>query len=209
MVQLQLQMLPYITGRVHVQVNPQFSNDTSKIVENARRKTTTTSPINPISPEKPFHCSSPRLTNPFLFFGLISPGLEWLASYFDPHFEKSRMCIKIPATWEGLQACEILESSGTVTLATTLFSKVQMFRAGEVGCHYIAPYVHELRVQTEPGYSPFPLPSPPLQFDLLFLQKIEASLLSICLSDISAPRHPSYPSASPPHGSTKPSPPQR
>lgn len=62
------------------------------------------------------------------------------------------MCIKIPSTWEGLQACRILQSTGTTTLATTLFVIEQAALAGEVGCHYIAPYVNELRVHFDAGY---------------------------------------------------------
>ena len=63
------------------------------------------------------------------------------------------MCIKIPSTWEGLKACRILQSSGTATLATTLFTIEQAALAGEVGCHYIAPYVNELRVHFDAGFS--------------------------------------------------------
>ena len=63
----------------------------------------------------------------------------------------SRICIKIPSTWEGLQACRVLEKEGVSTLATTLFTKAQAILAGEVGCRYIAPYVYELKVQVEQG----------------------------------------------------------
>ncbi|KAL8736145.1 MAG: hypothetical protein Q9181_002510 [Wetmoreana brouardii] len=38
------------------------------------------------------------------------------------------------------------------TLATTLFTFEQGALAGQVGCQYIAPYVHELKVQTSPGH---------------------------------------------------------
>lgn len=60
------------------------------------------------------------------------------------------MCIKIPSTWEGLQACRKLEAIGVTTLATTLFTLEQVAVAGEVKCHYIAPYVNELRVHFDP-----------------------------------------------------------
>ena len=69
-----------------------------------------------------------------------------------PAFDVSRICIKIPSTWEGLQACRILEERGVYTLATTLFTIEQAALAGEAGCRYIAPYVNELRAQTEPEY---------------------------------------------------------
>ncbi|CAD6593051.1 MAG: hypothetical protein ASARMPREDX12_006678 [Alectoria sarmentosa] len=70
----------------------------------------------------------------------------------DLNFDISRVCIKIPSTWEGLQACRILQATGVTTLATTLFTLAQAALAAEVGCHYIAPYLNELRVQTEKGY---------------------------------------------------------
>jgi len=70
----------------------------------------------------------------------------------DPDFNTARICIKIPSTWEGLQACKILEASGVTTLATTLFTIEQAALAGEVGCHYIAPYVNELKVHFDPGF---------------------------------------------------------
>lgn len=67
-------------------------------------------------------------------------------------FDKSRVCVKIPATWEGLQACRELEKKGISTLATTLFSMEQVALAGEAGCRYIAPYVNELRVHFDTNY---------------------------------------------------------
>jgi transaldolase len=73
-------------------------------------------------------------------------------NHLDSSFDTSRVCIKIPSTWEGLQACKTLQSTGTATLATTLFTIEQVALAGEVGCHYIAPYVNELRVHFDAGF---------------------------------------------------------
>ncbi|KAI9716073.1 MAG: hypothetical protein M1828_000484 [Chrysothrix sp. TS-e1954] len=70
----------------------------------------------------------------------------------EPDFDLSRVCIKIPSTWEGLQACRALEKQGIKTLATTLFSIEQAVLAAEVGCHYVAPYVHELKEQVDSEY---------------------------------------------------------
>ncbi|KAF1985360.1 transaldolase [Aulographum hederae CBS 113979] len=61
-------------------------------------------------------------------------------------------CIKIPATWEGLQACKVLSALGIKTLATTLFAMEQVALAAEAGCTYIAPYVNELKVHFDKGY---------------------------------------------------------
>lgn len=85
-------------------------------------------------------------------------GIVQLFQYFEPEFEQTRICIKIPATWEGLTACRVLEAVGVHTLATTLFSMAQAVRAAEVGCTYVAPYVNQLRVHFEIGFA-FP-PSP-------------------------------------------------
>jgi transaldolase len=91
----------------------------------------------------------PRVSNDsnhvFLGYLLTSPGLishvQQLLS-----IETSRICIKIPATWEGLQACRELEKKGITTLATIVFSLEQTALAAAAGCRYIAPYVNELRV---------------------------------------------------------------
>jgi transaldolase len=70
-----------------------------------------------------------------------------------PDFDASRVCIKIPSTWEGLQACRELQRKGIATLATIMFSLEQTALAANAGCRYIAPYVNELRVHFDPGYS--------------------------------------------------------
>jgi len=73
-------------------------------------------------------------------YRLISPGIPI-----------NRICIKIPATYEGLEACRILENQGIRTLATTLFSVEQAILAHEVGCTYVAPYVNELKIHFVAG----------------------------------------------------------
>lgn len=50
----------------------------------------------------------------------------------DASFDTKRVCIKIPSSWEGLQACKVLEKEGISTLATTLFTLEQAAVAGEV-----------------------------------------------------------------------------
>ncbi|KAH8702264.1 putative transaldolase [Talaromyces proteolyticus] len=69
-----------------------------------------------------------------------------------PQWDSSRICIKIPSTWEGMMACRTLQLAGVHTLATTLFSMPQAVLASEVGCTYIAPYVNQLKVHFEPGF---------------------------------------------------------
>lgn len=67
----------------------------------------------------------------------------------EPAFDESRVCVKVPLTWEGAQACRILEAQGVKTLGTALFTMEQAMIAGEVGCGYIAPYVNELRANID------------------------------------------------------------
>ncbi|QSZ36571.1 hypothetical protein DSL72_006451 [Monilinia vaccinii-corymbosi] len=75
-----------------------------------------------------------------------------LFNHLDPSFDTERICLKIPSTWEGIQACKTLEASGMTTLGTTLFTIEQAALAGEAGCTYVAPYVNELKVHFEAGY---------------------------------------------------------
>lgn len=63
----------------------------------------------------------------------------------DPSINLSRVIMKVPGTWEGLQACKLLKSEGYKTLATTIFSMEQCILAGEVGCVSVSPFVHDLK----------------------------------------------------------------
>ncbi|KAL4914579.1 hypothetical protein BDW62DRAFT_213350 [Aspergillus aurantiobrunneus] len=81
-----------------------------------------------------------------------------ISAVIDPSFPTSRIVIKVPATWEGMQACRELRPCGVKTLATTVFSMEQAVLAGEAGCVSISPFVHALRILVEPEYrDPHPL----------------------------------------------------
>ncbi|CAL8580579.1 hypothetical protein XPA_006301 [Xanthoria parietina] len=75
-----------------------------------------------------------------------------LTSRVSPTFPLSRLCIKVAATWEGLQACRQLTALGISTLATTVFTTEQAILAGECGCIYISPFVHELKAAFDESY---------------------------------------------------------
>ncbi|KAL8779758.1 MAG: hypothetical protein Q9213_006786 [Squamulea squamosa] len=79
-------------------------------------------------------------------------GFYRLCKYLDPGFDLSRLIIKVPATWEGLQACRKLKSLGVKTLATTIFSMEQAILAAEAGCIYISPFLNELKAGFDPSY---------------------------------------------------------
>ncbi|PSK43032.1 hypothetical protein B9Z65_6986 [Elsinoe australis] len=75
-----------------------------------------------------------------------------LSKLLHPTLDTSRICIKIPSTWEGLSACHQLESAGIRTLATTLFNMEQAALAAASKCTYIAPYVNDLKVHFIAGF---------------------------------------------------------
>ncbi|KAI1262764.1 transaldolase [Xylariaceae sp. FL1019] len=85
---------------------------------------------------------------------IIDSGKRIVAIFkdLDPSYDANRVCIKVPATWEGLQACRQLEVQGIATLATTMFCLEQAALAAHVDCTYIAPYVNELRVHFDETY---------------------------------------------------------
>ncbi|KAI0466969.1 putative transaldolase [Xylaria cf. heliscus] len=70
----------------------------------------------------------------------------------DPNFDTRKLCIKIPATWEGVQACKELESEGITTLATAISSMPQAILASHAGCTYNGCYINELRVHFDESY---------------------------------------------------------
>lgn len=82
---------------------------------------------------------------------LTNTGIVSIAQNLAPDVDSKRICIKVPATWEGLQACRVLESKGIATLGTTMFCMEQAALAADANCTYIAPYVNELRVHFDKG----------------------------------------------------------
>ncbi|KAL8848889.1 MAG: hypothetical protein Q9221_006114 [Calogaya cf. arnoldii] len=68
-----------------------------------------------------------------------------LCKFLEPGFDLSRFIVKVPCTWEGMQACRKLKNFNVKTLATTVFSMEQAILAAEAGCTYISPFVNELK----------------------------------------------------------------
>ncbi|KAL7939277.1 hypothetical protein V8C35DRAFT_286211 [Trichoderma chlorosporum] len=96
-------------------------------------------------------------TNPKLSYsqsGTVENAQRIIAIFRElaPEFDAKRVCIKIPATWEGLSACRTLEANGIATLATTMFCMEQAVLASDANCTYIAPYINELKVHFETGH---------------------------------------------------------
>ncbi|RYP82589.1 hypothetical protein DL770_005554 [Monosporascus sp. CRB-9-2] len=125
MVKLALRIVPHLTGYSHIQTNPKYSYSKQKTIENAQRES---------------------------FNQQLDCRIVAVFKELDPTYNTKRVCIKIPATWEGMQACRELEGQGIATLATTMFCMEQAALALHVGCTYIAPYINELRVHFDAGY---------------------------------------------------------
>ncbi|KAL8931104.1 MAG: hypothetical protein Q9208_000208 [Pyrenodesmia sp. 3 TL-2023] len=75
-----------------------------------------------------------------------------LCKFLEPSFDLSRLIIKVPGTWEGLQACRKLKTFNVKTLATTVFSMEQAILAAEAGCIYISPFLNELKATFDSSY---------------------------------------------------------
>ncbi|RAL15801.1 transaldolase [Aspergillus homomorphus CBS 101889] len=112
---LAVRVIPYITGAVHVMVNPCHAFSTTKVIQTCQR----------------YH---------------------EIFKHVDPHFDLSRVVIKVSATFEGLKACHALKAQDIKTLATTVFTMEQAVLAGEAGCVSISPFVHELKAGFDPTY---------------------------------------------------------
>lgn len=61
--------------------------------------------------------------------------------YKDAGVDKSRILIKIAATWEGIKAAEILEKEGITCNLTLIFSVAQAIACAEAGVTLISPFV--------------------------------------------------------------------
>lgn len=82
----------------------------------------------------------------------VLAGILIIFRQLEPRHDERRVCIKIPATWEGLQACRELKKKRIATLATTLFCMEQAVLAEDAGCAYMAPYVNELKAHFDKGH---------------------------------------------------------
>jgi len=73
--------------------------------------------------------------------------------------DKSRILVKIAATWEGIKAAEVLEKEGIACNLTLIFCKAQAIACAEAKCTLISPFVgrimdwHKKRDAVQ-GYEP-------------------------------------------------------
>src|SRR5262249_5649354 len=67
---------------------------------------------------------------------------RWLISHFDAGgAPRSRVLMRLPATWEGIRSAEILEKEGIHTCLTLVFGMHQAVAAAEVRATLVAPLV--------------------------------------------------------------------
>ncbi|KAJ5738620.1 hypothetical protein N7493_001775 [Penicillium malachiteum] len=97
------------------------------------------------------------MANPCYSFNtsrIIEAGKRYhsLFRYFDAKCDLKRVVMKVPATWEGLQACRTLTTEGIQTLGTTVFSIEQCILAGEAGCLSVSPFIHDLKKLVCPNH---------------------------------------------------------
>ena len=72
----------------------------------------------------------------------VKKGKELISLYEKSGVDKSRVLLKIAATWEGIQAAKILESEGYHTNITLLFALVQAIAAAQnANAFLISPFV--------------------------------------------------------------------
>lgn len=73
--------------------------------------------------------------------GTVDKALEFIKLYEELGIDKSKILIKIAATWEGIKAAEILEKQGIACNLTLLFTKAQARACADADVTLISPFV--------------------------------------------------------------------
>jgi len=71
----------------------------------------------------------------------IAKARRLIELYKEKGIDKSRILIKIAATWEGIKAAEVLEKEGITCNLTLIFSIAQAIACAEAGVTLISPFV--------------------------------------------------------------------
>ena len=71
----------------------------------------------------------------------IARGREIIADYATSGVDKSRILIKLAATWEGIRAAEVLQKEGIDCNLTLVFSMSQALGSAQAGAFLISPFV--------------------------------------------------------------------
>ena len=68
---------------------------------------------------------------------MIAEGLELAAI-------SGNIAVKVPLTWDGLQACKVLRANGTMVNVTLCFAPAQALLAAKAGANFISPFIGRL-----------------------------------------------------------------
>lgn len=71
----------------------------------------------------------------------IAKARDLIELYKEAGIDKSRVLIKIAATWEGIKAAEVLEKEGISCNLTLIFNIAQAIACADAGCTLISPFV--------------------------------------------------------------------
>lgn len=71
----------------------------------------------------------------------IAKARDLIELYKEAGIDKSRVLIKIAATWEGIKAAEVLEKEGIACNLTLIFNIAQAIACADAGCTLISPFV--------------------------------------------------------------------
>ena len=93
----------------------------------------------------------------------IAKARKIIELYKEVGVDKSRILIKIAATWEGIKAAEVLEKEGITCNLTLIFSIAQAVACAEAGCTLISPFVGRILDwhKKDRGVSEIPAPEDP------------------------------------------------
>lgn len=72
---------------------------------------------------------------------MVAKAHRFISLYAEKGVSKDRVLIKLPSTWEGIQAGQILEKEGIHVNMTLLFSMAQAVACANAGATLISPFV--------------------------------------------------------------------
>jgi transaldolase len=89
----------------------------------------------------------------------IKKGRRIIELYKEMGVDKSRILVKVAATWEGIRAAEVLEKEGITCNLTLVCNIAQAIACAEAGCTLISPFVGRImdwykKDQGVAGFSP-------------------------------------------------------
>lgn len=84
---------------------------------------------------------------------LLADNYEEMLIEAESYYSRSdRILIKVPVTQVGLKVLSVLSKKGVPTVATTIFSPVQLLLAAKVGVRYAAPYLGRMDLAGENSF---------------------------------------------------------